>query len=108
MADLFPSLPLMPVAPRPAQTPRVSAGADAASIAKAARDFEAMAIVQLLQPMFETVQTDKGLFGGGAGEAAWRPMMVEQVAKQIAAHGGLGLAKPIEDALRRAQETARK
>ena len=33
---------------------------------QAAQDFEAMAIGQLLQPMFETVDTAHSLFGGGA------------------------------------------
>lgn len=105
MADLFSALPVPPVTPHATPSPRVAAGASDASIAKAARDFEAMAISQFLQPMFETVKTGDGFFGGGAGEEAWRPMMVDQVAKQIAAHGGLGLAKPIEDAMRRAQGT---
>jgi len=102
MADLFPTLPLTPVAPRPPQAPRLTQGASPAAIAKAAQDFEAMAISQFLQPMFQTLPTN-GAFGGGAGEAAWRPMMIDQIAKQIAAHGGLGLAKPIEEAMRRAQ-----
>jgi hypothetical protein len=83
-------------------------GASQASIAKSAHDFEAMAIAQFLQPMFNTVDPSKGLFGGGEGEAAWRPMMVEQLAKQLANHGGLGLAKQIQAAMERAQENKRK
>jgi hypothetical protein len=35
---------------------------------KAAQDFEAMALGEMLQPMFSTVDTSKGLFGGGKGE----------------------------------------
>jgi Rod binding domain-containing protein len=63
-----------------------------------------MAIGQMLQPMFDTVDTSKGLFGGGPGEAAWKPMLVQEFAKQIEAHGGLGLARPIYDAMLRMQE----
>jgi Rod binding domain-containing protein len=63
-----------------------------------------MAIGQLLQPMFDTVDTSKGSFGGGPGEEAWKPMLVQEFAKQIAAHGGLGLAKPVYDAMLRMQE----
>jgi Rod binding domain-containing protein len=87
---------------------RPSAAASPAAIARSARDFEAMAIGQLLQPMFDTVKTAAGPFGGGAGEEAWRPLMVDQIAKAIAAHGGLGLAKPIQDALQRMQENKSK
>ena len=63
-----------------------------------------MAIGQLLQPMFDTVDTSHGTFGGGPGEEAWKPMLVQEFAKQIEAHGGLGLAKPIYDAMMRMQE----
>ena len=53
---------------------------------------------QLLTPMFDTVDTAHGPFGGGDGEAAWKPMMVTELAKQMAAHGGLGLAQPVHAA----------
>jgi flagellar protein FlgJ len=87
-----------PKASRPTQA------ADPAKIAKSAHDFEAMAIGQLLQPMFDTVDTSHDTFGGGPGEEAWKPMLVQEFAKQIEAHGGLGLAKPIYDAMLRIQE----
>jgi flagellar protein FlgJ len=94
----------------PAQTPattgtpvvsRLSASADPAKVMKAAQDFEAMAIGQLLQPMFETVDLSGGEFGGGAGEKAWQPMLVQEFAKEMAAHGGIGLAKPVYEAMMR-------
>ena len=66
-----------------------------------------MAIGQLLQPMFDTVKTEDGLFGGGAGEEAWKPMLIQEFAKKIAAHGGFGLAKPIYDAMLRMQENTK-
>jgi flagellar protein FlgJ len=87
---------------------RPTVSADPAKIAKSAQDFEAMAIGQLLQPMFDTVDTAHNSFGGGAGEQAWKPMLVQEFAKQIAAHGGLGLAKPIYDAMIRMQEAGKK
>jgi len=85
-----------------------SAAADPARLAKAAQDFEAMALGELLQPMFDTVDTAHTLFGGGDGEAAWRPMLVQEVAKQIAASGGLGLARPAYAAMLRMQEAESK
>ena len=75
-----------------------------AKIAKAAQDFEAMALGQLLEPMFATLDTAHGPFGGGAGEEAYKPMLVSEMAKNIAAHGGLGLAAPIFAEMLRTQE----
>jgi Rod binding domain-containing protein len=71
---------------------------------QAAQSFEAMAIGQLLAPMFNTVDAAHSLFGGGEAEAAWRPMLTDAIGKQMQAHGGLGLAQPVYDAMLRAQE----
>ncbi len=62
---------------------------------KAAQDFEAMALNQFLTPMFDTIDTSGGPFGGGQGEAAWKPMMIDSIAKQLSKAGGLGLAQPV-------------
>ncbi len=96
---------MSPGLPRLASTgSRAMAVADPARLMKTARDFEAMAIGQLLQPMFDTVDTAHGLFGGGSGEEAWKPMLVTEFARQIENHGGLGLAAPIYAAMLRMQE----
>jgi peptidoglycan hydrolase FlgJ len=97
------STAVLPVSASPTGT-RPTNASDPASVMKAAKDFEAMAIGQLLQPMFDTVDPSSGEFGGGAGEQAWRPMMVQEYAKQLVNHGGLGLAKPIYEAMMRAQQ----
>jgi peptidoglycan hydrolase FlgJ len=89
------------VAPAPATT---LPPAQVEKIRKAAQDFEAMAINQLLAPMFATVDGSKGMFGGGEGEAAWKPMMISAVAKQMAASGGFGLAQPVMQQMLRLQE----
>ena len=102
----MPQVPL-PVSGPPAVT-RPPSVADPEKVAKAARDFEAMAIGQLLQPMFDTVDSAHDAFGGGPGEEAWKPMLVQEFAKQIEARGGLGLAKPIYDAMLRMQDTTPK
>jgi peptidoglycan hydrolase FlgJ len=81
-----------------------SAQADGQKLMKAVRDFEAMAIGQLLQPIFDTANLSRNLFGGGEGEEAWRPMMVQELAKQMEAAGGLGLAAPIYAAMLEMQE----
>lgn len=97
----LPSVALPPTPPPAVSRPMQSA--DSAKVAKSANDFEAMAIGQLLQPMFDTVDTAHDAFGGGPGEEAWKPMLVQEFAKQIANHGGLGLAKPVYDAMMRMQ-----
>ncbi len=61
----------------------------------AAQNFEAMAIDQFLTPMFNTIDLSKSAFGGGEAEAAWKPMLIDAVAKQITKAGGLGLAQPV-------------
>jgi flagellar protein FlgJ len=71
---------------------------------KSAKDFEAMALGEMLQPMFKTVDTSKGLFGGGQGEATWKPMMVDEMAKTIAKNGGIGIADSVMKELLRMQE----
>jgi peptidoglycan hydrolase FlgJ len=75
-----------------------------AKLWKAAQDFEAMALGQLLAPMFNTVDTAHSVFGGGEAEATWRPMLVDAIGKQMAAHGGIGLAVPVFATMLRAQE----
>jgi peptidoglycan hydrolase FlgJ len=78
--------------------------AQAAKLWHAAQEFEAMALGQLLSPMFETIDIAHSAFGGGEAEAMWQPMLVDAIAKQTAAHGSLGLAPQVFAAMLRAQE----
>jgi flagellar protein FlgJ len=80
--------------------------AQVARITRSAQEFEAMALTQLLAPIFDTVDASKGMFGGGEAEAAWKPMMTAELAKHLAAHGGLGLARPVMQQMLRLQEAA--
>jgi flagellar protein FlgJ len=80
--------------------------AQVARLWQAAKNFEAMALGQLLKPIFNTVDMAHSAFGGGAAEAAITPMLVDALAKQIADHGGLGLAGPVFASLVRSQEAA--
>ena len=76
-------------------------------VMKAAKDFEAMRIGQLLQPMFDTVDQSQELFGGGAGESNFKPMLITEVAKQVESHGGFGLAQGIYGQMLKMQEKQR-
>ena len=71
-----------------------------------AKDFEAMALAEMLGPMFNTVDSARGMFGGGSAEQTWKPMLTQQLAKQMAASGGLGLAMPVFRQMLRMQENA--
>jgi flagellar protein FlgJ len=94
------------ILPAAAVQPSTLAPAQLARIAQAARDFEAMALGQLLQPMFQTVDLSKSPMGGGAAEQAWMPMLVNEIANKIAKQGGLGLAQPVFTQMLRMQEAA--
>ena len=82
---------MTPLRPDPAEL----ANPAAARAWQAAQQFEAMALSQLLAPMFDTVDTSAGPFGGGEGEQAFRPFLTDAIARQMAANGGLGLAMPV-------------
>ena len=107
--------PSMPSLPSPVSAAQIQASpvtrpglpADPAKLLKTARDFEAMALGEFLKPMFATVNSKKTLFSGGEAEQTWKPMLVDEIGKQIAAAGGLGLAAPLYDAMLRMQEQAR-
>ena len=62
---------------------------------KAAQDFAASTLAALLAPMFQTVDSAHGAFGGGDGESTWQPMLTQELASHLARHGGLGLAVPV-------------
>jgi Rod binding domain-containing protein len=72
---------------------------------KAAEDFTAVALNELLKPMFDTADIASGPFGGGPAEEQFKPMMISEIAKQIARSGGLGLAEPVYQQMLRLQET---
>jgi Rod binding domain-containing protein len=72
---------------------------------KAAESFTAVALGEMLSPMFATLDETGGLLGGGAGEAAFRPMMIQEMAAGIARQGGLGLTDQVAQAMLRLQES---
>ena len=70
---------------------------------KAAKDFEAVFIAQMVSTMFEGVGTD-GPFGGGFGESVFRSLMIDNYSKTIAEQGGFGLADQVKREILRLQE----
>lgn len=93
-----PALP--PAQPRALSAP--SARGNEAAQRRAAEAFEAQALGLLLQPIFATIDTSRGLFGGGAAEAQWRPMLVDAYAAAAVRSGhGIGLADSVLRELQR-------
>jgi len=85
--------------PAPRETdPRV------AEARRAAEEFEAVFLAQMMAPMFEGLDTD-GLGGGGMGEEIFRPMLIERYAEALSQAGGVGIADSIVRELMRLQET---
>ena len=96
-----------PITPPSAGRPAIAAaplGDAKARLTKAAEDFTAVTLGEMLKPMFEGTDNSNDLMGGKQGEAAWRPMMIDEIAKSMAHQGGLGLAEPITRAMLAMQE----
>jgi peptidoglycan hydrolase FlgJ len=73
---------------------------------KAAQDFEAVLLGQLSSMMLQTTPTDEN-FGGGQGEDMWRGMMADQLGREMAKSGGIGLATHVYDQMIRMQEAGK-
>jgi Rod binding domain-containing protein len=80
-----------------------NAGLSNAGAAKAAQEFEAMFIAQMLKPMFQSLSTE-GMFGGGKGEEMYRSLLVEEYGKTIAKAGGVGIADQVKAEMLKLQE----
>lgn len=101
---MSPALDTAMVPATPVQVPHATA--DAAKARKAAQDFESVFLAQYLGAMFDGISTDPP-FGGGQGEAMFRSLMMDEYAKSMAAHGGIGLADSVTRELLQHQEVAK-
>jgi Rod binding domain-containing protein len=66
---------------------------------RAAREFEAVLISELLKPVLDQASAPRIVGGGGAGDAAFSGLLREEIAKAFAAHGGFGLAERVRSQL---------
>lgn len=76
-----------------------------ADIDKSAKDFEAMFVTQMLQPMFEGISPDP-TFGGGNGEEIMRTFLLQEYGKIAAQSGQLGIATAVKNEMIKAQAAA--
>jgi Rod binding domain-containing protein len=105
MADL--SLPASPAADilaqrKPAPTADLSKIKTREQAKEVAQQFEHMFISEMLGPMFSGLTTE-GPFGGGAGEEAFRPMLIDHYADAMSKSGGVGIANAVMKEILRLQ-----
>ncbi len=84
---------------------RLQAPLAGAEIRRAAVEFEAVFISQMLAPMFEGLESDE-MFGGGPGEDVYRSLIVEEYGKAIARAGGIGISDAVQREIIRLQEVS--
>ena len=80
-------------------------GINLAKAEKAAKDFEAVFMSQMLKPMWEGVKTD-GMFGGGVGEDTMRDLLLQEYGKSMVRNDQYGLSPALMDAMIRMQNQA--
>jgi Rod binding domain-containing protein len=73
---------------------------------RVSREFEAMFLSSMLQPVFSGLKTSKGMFGGGHAEDTFQAMMVDEYGKVMAKSGGLGIADMVRKQILQTQEVA--
>ena len=71
-----------------------------------ARDFEHMALSQMLSAMETDTDMSDSPFGGGAGERAFKPFLTEEYARGFTEHGGIGIAEAVKRTILQIQERA--
>ena len=77
-----------------------------AEMDKTAREFERMALAQMLSLMETDTDMSDTLFGGGAAERAFRPFLTEEYAKGFSDQGGIGIATAVKREMLKIQERA--
>jgi Rod binding domain-containing protein len=86
-----------------ANLPTLAKSADPARMRKTAREFEAVFLGQMLQPMFANLGAEKP-FGGGMAENMWQSLLADEYGKAIAERGGVGIADAVVREILRSQE----
>ena len=83
---------------------RAKTSRNAAEVDKTARDFERMALSQMLAMMETETDMSDSMFGGGAAERAFKPFLTEEYARGFSDRGGIGIATAVKREMLRLQE----
>ncbi len=87
---------------RAAETEKLAKDMNIKAIDKAAQEFEAVFLTEMMKPMFEGIEPDP-MFGGGKGEEVFQGMLLEQYGKTMAQRGGVGIADMVRAEMIRIQ-----
>jgi Rod binding domain-containing protein len=85
------------------RNPKMTGATNKEALWDTAKDFEAVFISSMLQPVFDSIDVD-GPFGGGQGEKVFRSMLVQEYGQKMVETGGIGLAESVYETMLRAQE----
>ncbi|HUL08921.1 MAG TPA: rod-binding protein [Candidatus Acidoferrum sp.] len=84
-----------PPAPQPAAAQPAAPAVDRNSPAyKAAVDFESVFLGQMVSQMYTGLDA-QGPFGGGFAEQTYRSLLYQELGRQMAASGGVGIADAV-------------
>lgn len=83
---------------------RTKSARNSIEVEKTSKDFERMALAQMLAMMETDTDISDSMFGGGAAERAFKPFLTEEYAKGFSDHGGIGLATAVKREMLRLQE----
>jgi Rod binding domain-containing protein len=84
---------------------RARSSKDSAEVDKIAKEFERMALAQMLALMETETDMSDTMFGGGAGERAFKPFLTEEYAKSFSERGGIGIATAVKREILKIQES---
>lgn len=79
---------------RQTAAPTFAKAANQESVRETAKDFEAFFLTQMMEYMFEGIETD-GPFGGGFGEGMFRSFLLQEYGTTLANAGGFGIADAV-------------
>lgn len=77
--------------------------ASEAQLTKKAEEFESMFLSQMLEHMFDGIETNE-LFGGGEGEEVYKSFLLNEYADIITRSGGIGIASQVKAEMIRMQD----
>lgn len=83
---------------------RAKTSRNAAEVDKTSKDFERMALSQMLAMMETDTDMSDSVFGGGAAERAFKPFLTEEYARGFSDRGGIGIAQAVKREMLRLQE----
>jgi peptidoglycan hydrolase FlgJ len=83
---------------------RAKTSRNAAEVDTTSKDFERMALSQMLAMMETDTDMSDSMFGGGAAERAFKPFLTEEYARGFSETGGIGIATAVKREMLRLQE----